>query len=498
MTQRAITASMLYNLVVCPHRVERDLFDDESEKDPSSAFVQMLWERGRAHESALMESLRAGTLDLRGQPVAQRFRRTLEAMRNAVPLIRGARLEADGLVGEPDLLRREDGGYVAGDIKSGRGLEDAGAGQPGKFKLDYAVQVALYTDLLERLGFSAGRAPFIWDVDGNEVTYDLRVSQGAMKSESWWEAYQACLNQARRIVARTEATRPALESHCKSCCWHSSCVLRAEATGDLSLIPEVGRNRRDHLMQHFADIREFAAADLSRIEDADPKAFKGIGSKVVRRLQARARLQLDPAARPYALGPLELPKADTILFYDVETDPLMDFCYLHGFHVVEGGSGRFVAFNTTDDTRAEERRAFAECVAFVRSQPGAPVVHYSAYEKTTWKQLAARYPDVVSVGEVDEVFQKPRGFDLYSGAIRPRTEWPTRDYSIKSIARWLGFTWRDSNPSGAASIEWFQGWLKSRDPADLQRILDYNEDDCRAMHVVLEALRTLPVREAGE
>jgi len=34
----------------------------------------------------------------------------------------------------------------------------------------------------------------------------------------------------------------------------------------------------------------------------------------------------------------------------------------------------------------------------------------------------------------------------------------------------------------------------SFDPARKRRILDYNEDDCRAMRVLLDALRGLPVR----
>jgi hypothetical protein len=47
----------------------------------------------------------------------------------------------------------------------------------------------------------------------------------------------------------------------------------------------------------------------------------------------------------------------------------------------------------------------------------------------------------------------PRRFDLYSDIVANFTEWPTRDHSIKTLARYLGFTWRDTHPSGAASIE---------------------------------------------
>ena len=39
---RHITASILYNLVQCPHRVTMDLFGDPAMKDPINLFVQLL------------------------------------------------------------------------------------------------------------------------------------------------------------------------------------------------------------------------------------------------------------------------------------------------------------------------------------------------------------------------------------------------------------------------------------------------------------------------
>ena len=71
------------------------------------------------------------------------------------------------------------------------------------------------------------------------------------------------------------------------------------------------------------------------------------------------------------------------------------------------------------------------------------------------------------------------------------TEWPTRDHSIKTLASYLGFQWRDESPSGAESIEWFDRWIKTGDPTVKQRILDYNEDDCRATRVLLDGIRAL-------
>jgi uncharacterized protein len=78
------------------------------------------------------------------------------------------------------------------------------------------------------------------------------------------------------------------------------------------------------------------------------------------------------------------------------------------------------------------------------------------------------------------------------------TEWPTRDYSIKSLAKYLGFIWRDTHPSGAASIEWFHRWVENGDRDIKQRILDYNEDDCRATRVLLDGIRRLQFRPPQE
>lgn len=66
--------------------------------------------------------------------------------------------------------RREGGGYVAIDIKSGAGEEggEADEDEEGRPKKTYGVQIALYTDILIRLNVSAGRYGYIWDVRGAE------------------------------------------------------------------------------------------------------------------------------------------------------------------------------------------------------------------------------------------------------------------------------------------------------------------------------------------
>lgn len=200
-----------------------DAFGDTAERDPINAFVELLWKRGTAFEDEVIAGLtgKLPFVNLRPFAGAEKERKTLEAMQSGAPLIYGGRLAAGDLLGDPDLLRRDGGGYMPGDIKSGRGEEGGDEDNGGKPKLHYAVQLALYVDLLERLKFSAGQRGFIWDIHRTEVIYDLIGPRGPKTPTSLWDEYQAALSEARAIYAQTEKTLPAYATSCKLCHWYS-------------------------------------------------------------------------------------------------------------------------------------------------------------------------------------------------------------------------------------------------------------------------------------
>src|SRR5262245_42032668 len=207
-----VTASVLYDLVQCPERVAIDAFGDARNGEDINPYVRLLWRRGALFELETIAELQLPFLDLSIADEADREQLTLEAMSRGDPLIYGGYISAEGLVGMPDLLRKEIGGYVPGDIKSGRGEEDD---YSGKLKLHYAVQVALYVDILERLKSLAGRRGFVWDIHGNEVAYDFSTPEG----ELLWDQYQETLATARAIIDRQISPLPAYSSVCKLCHW---------------------------------------------------------------------------------------------------------------------------------------------------------------------------------------------------------------------------------------------------------------------------------------
>lgn len=495
--QTFVTASLLYNLVACPHRVTMDINGDPAARDKPNAFVELLWERGSLYEHEVISRLTTPFIDLSQYSGAEKQRLTIEAMQRGEPFIYAGRITTGDLVGEPDLLRKEGAGYIAGDIKSGSGEE--GPEDDSKPKAHYAVQLALYTDILEQTGMSAGRRAFVWDIRGDEVPYDFTAPQGKRDPRTLWQDYQENLQDAREIIGG-KATLPAASATCKLCHWYSACVRQLKEADDLTMIPELGRSKRDIMISRVRTVTNLAHADPATFIEGKKTVFPGIGPDTLRKFHQRAKLLSVKDAKPYLRAPIHLPSFDRELFFDIEVDPMRDVCYLHGFVERTGsdnGTERFVSAFADEPTPESERKAFADAWAYLQQSRPCAVYYYSKYERTIYRKLAQKFPGICTAEEIEDLFDPAHAIDLYNDVVKKATEWPTWDFSIKSLAKYLGFSWRDNHPSGAASIEWFHRWVETGDKAVRQRVLDYNEDDCRATRVLRDALQTLPMAPEG-
>jgi predicted RecB family nuclease len=248
----------------------------------------------------------------------------------------------------------------------------------------------------------------------------------------------------------------------------------------------------------FRSVRDLADADLSLIIRGDKAGIPGIGPDMLKKFQARAQLQTRKNSRPYMTGDVQLPSPRFELFFDIETDPMRDVCYLHGFVERKAGktdTEKYVAFFAEEATQSAERETFANAWEYLRKSDPSAIYFYSPYERTIWRKLGSRYPDVATETDVQELFASKVAVDLYLEVVRSKTEWPTRDFSVKTLASYLGFKWRDTDPSGAASSEWFYRWVETGDAKIKQRILDYNEDDCKAMRVLVDTIRVMVSKE---
>jgi uncharacterized protein len=486
------TATQLYSYTQCPHRVWRDIHGPKQEKSPeTNPFVELLWRKGILHEEKVIRRI-GDILDLSEGSHDERFKKTTEAMKAKTPLIYQGLLKHKTLLGIPDLLKLQpDNTYIPVDIKSGMAIEgvDEEKGKEGKYKKHYALQLCLYAELLINLGFAHERKGIIIDAHKNEVTYDL--------TETWWELYEQTKQEIELLTTNKIRNKPAMAGVCKLCPWYDSCKKWCDDNQDLTGIFYLGRSNRDTINDDLSidKIDELLDMDIESIlkeKKKDKRFLPGLAETSLNKILRRAII-LQKTKEPVAYEPIVFPKTSYELFFDIEDDPTQEFVYMHGVCERHNGKTRYIHFTATELSDTAEKKAWADFWKYIASLPkdDFSVYYYSPHEKTTYTKLQKQYPDVISIEEVENFFNDPNVIDLYNAIVLKHTDWPLGSYSLKAIATYLGFKWRDESPSGALSIEWFNKYIETKDEETLKRILEYNEDDCKATMVMKDNLEKL-------
>jgi uncharacterized protein len=68
---------------------------------------------------------------------------------------------------------------------------------------------------------------------------------------------------------------------------------------------------------------------------------------------------------------------------------------------------------------------------------------------------------------------------------------PTHSFGLKEIAKELGFGWSEQGMDGFISIARYLNYLQSGDRGEIQKIVKYNEEDCKATTIVKDFLDSL-------
>ena len=492
-----ITPSLLLDHLRCVHKVWRDKYGPRSEFEAeANPFLKLLWDRGIQHETDIIAGFGFEYLDCGSGTEAQRIIQTNEALAARAEYIYQGILAHGSLFGIPDLLHFVDGEYVPIEIKSGAAGEGGDdAGNEGKPKKEYGVQLALYVDLLNRKGLNSSRRAFVIDKTGERVEYDLNAPMGVRTPETMWELYQRIRRDVEAALRDELRTDPANCGSCSNCGWYASCKRWITENDDLTQLVDVGRPKRDVIRNDLGSgrIDDLLDQDVDSIlerKKLDRSFIKGVGESLLTKMVTRGRL-LKTGGSPVFYEKIDLPEVATELFFDIETDPTQDFVYLHGFWLRSRDRQEFIHFTATEISPEKECEFWKRSLDFMRSfdADDVAIYYYGNFERTTYRQLQRRYPYVISAEDLEELFARPSMINLYDDYIKSKSDWPLGSYGIKSIAQYLGFKWRDETPSGALSIQWFNEYLTTKNEALLNRVLEYNEDDCKATMVVKDYLK---------
>jgi uncharacterized protein len=254
------------------------------------------------------------------------------------------------------------------------------------------------------------------------------------------------------------------------------CRTVARQERHLSLVPGITPPR-------YAALKTLGITELAALVQAEIPAEQlpeALPPKVFAQLQQQARSLQDGVAIawPHPPIPLPIPHGPIELYFDLEAEPERDVDFLFGVlcvnHVMQ--TEQFYGFLAK--TPAEEPLIWQQFLALLDRYPAAPIYHFSIYEADTLKRMAKRY--ALTHHPIKKILQ--RCVDLHDYVLKSVTL-PVENYSLKTIAQWLGFEWRDAL-SGDQTVCLYDQWLSTADATCLEAILRYNEDDCRATYVL--------------
>lgn len=299
---------------------------------------------------------------------------------------------------------------------------------------------------------------------------------------------------------------------CSLCRWYNSCHAIAKSQKHISLLPGVTPNRyRDLQKLGITKVESLSQTDITILE---PVFGLDIASDLIQQAQAtvenKAILRQPPShlLKESLLTPLTVNSPyqnDTLvssasryansrkfpvisdndalargaveLFFDIEAQPDLDIDYLLGVLVVDRIQDTQIFYPFLAEQPQDEGKIWQKFLDLVWRYPDAPIFHFSEYEVDTVKRLAKLYDTPRSQFKP----LLPRFVDVHK-QVMSSVMLPVESYSLKHLARWLGFEWRDATVTGSQCVCLYDRWLATGDREVLDVIQRYNEDDCRATY----------------
>jgi predicted RecB family nuclease len=329
-------------------------------------------------------------------------------------------------------------------------------------------------------------------------------------------------------------TSPYWHRECDDCVYREHCAQQLEAIDDVSLT-HFTNFEQQRLLHEFGvhTRRDLARLDphlarLARRSSNDSTAREAVLGLAIERLEDliyRARVEVTGSLlRSVEPDEVGCPRADVEV--DVDMESVGEHTYLWGATVrrderhgdLPEGYHSFVVWDHLDDE--SEARNFAKFWSWfsgLREQCQRRGLSFAAY--CFWAQAEdgamnrAVDPPLAegpTRADLDEFRSctPPQWIDLH---VLAKTLLQTGGpLGLKMLARAAGFEWRDDNPSGEASMRWYEcargpsgegesdheaardSGLTDEDGDTKetwrQRILEYNEDDCRATQALRDWL----------
>jgi len=488
-----LTDELLLNYKRCRRRTFLEVYGSYQDKEPTKEFLLKLKRENKHHiDTVLRErSLVYQQPEAKKKDWLLRSQQTLDLMSQGVECIYRGRLQLNlsdwqsilvnseiqvpelidltfasedvTLIADPTLLIKQPGTSIFGDwtylpfnIKLGR-----------RPKPEYKLIAAYHAQIIAAI---TGDLP-------EKSTLILRGQNDYQINLEYWlpKMYNIVNDCIEMLVYKQTPEVFISRQRCSLCHWHGFCHNHAKSEQHLSLVPGITPKRYESLLDMGLDsLDAIASANQNQMAEK-------IGKEISIQLQQQVRSLLleTPLIRTsYNLqNNHQLPRHAIEFYFDIEAEPDRNLDYLLGILAIDRVNNTEKFYPFLAESIDQEEKIWQEFLEFVLAYPDVPIFHFSDYELDTIKRLSRLYNTPYK--EMKSLLD--RCVDIHHW-VTNSVILPVESYSLKSLANWLGFTWREAKAGGDQCVCWYDDWLRSQDSSLLDAILSYNEDDCYATY----------------
>ena len=340
-------------------------------------------------------------------------------------------------------------------------------------KLDKDAKLLLAFDafvLSKLLGREVGLGKII---HGDDRT-TLNVKTGALVSE-----VRGLTEKIGDLLSSNSPPELILNRHCPQCEFQNQCRQKAIEKDDISLLSSITETERQcHRSKGIFTVTQLSYTFRPR---RVPKRAKNPATPHYFALQALAIRE----KTVYVHGAPRFPESKTQVYLDIEGLPDNQSYYLIGALTVSEEKEIFHSFWA--DHESQEVDIFSQFVEAVCQWADSRILHFGRYETVALKRMKARLPESLHA-KIDAILE--RATNVLS-VIHPHVYFPVYSNSLKDIGHFLGFEWAHEEATGLQAILWRKNWNKTKSPDIKAQLLQYNQDDCRALRHVFEFINHL-------
>ncbi len=373
-----------------------------------------------------------------------------------------------GIVGWPDMLIVEGGRLLPVEIKSHAYVRETDV-----------MELALYWRLLEPL--QQGPRD---ETRRGYVTLNSGESREVLLLDEDMDRLEQLIVEVRQT--KVKGARPKLVRECDHCTFKDEHLPLIYQEGDVSLVYDIGRKRRQHLEElGITTISQFAEADSRTLFDLwklTARAAPGLAQ--IHKMQSHARALLENT--PQIIGTNPVPDPGSALLLDLEYYPGHQV-FLVGVLIVE--DGKEVALHQKfAGSYSDEIRLMTSLTEVLMSFSNHPIV--------TWNGSGADLPALANswsrLGLDRDVLNdvSQRHIDLYS-IVKDNLRLPITRLTLKDVASYFGFQRTHVDLDSFLIPMKYERFLYAKDTSAKQEILDHNADDVRSLLFTWRALRRL-------